>query len=285
MGGFGKQIVQSFLPRGRAWNPAPGGDFDRLLAGIGDCLDTPVEAARILPFIRNPYRAPREFLPDLAKEYGLPYEEGGNEDDLRDDIASITYETDGAGLVYRLQEQLEKFGFGKNGYGLVVTANEPNPARPDLNTVPHYRTRATGLTDGRYPARASRAVYNVIASGVFNDEYPAEASGEEAGIYGTQAEPPQFPVRAAGKWGTDEGGYYLLNGDSRDFFSSTVLPPNDRWGLVFFIGGQPLRDGKGRIARIPFIPVPLSRRPTLHRIIMRVKPVHSWAAMFVKYTQ
>jgi hypothetical protein len=81
-------------------------------------------------------------------------------------------------------------------------------------------------------------------------------------------------------------GYYLKSGDyyyeSTEHLEFSTLP-EAYWPLVFFVGGEVLRGEGGKITSITPVDIPASRQQELHRIILRVKPVGIWAALFVRY--
>jgi hypothetical protein len=55
------------------------------------------------------------------------------------------------------------------------------------------------------------------------------------------------------------------------------------WPFVFFIGGAVTRNPDGSIAAIARVTLPFNRLQELHRMILRIKPLHAWAAMCVRY--
>lgn len=55
------------------------------------------------------------------------------------------------------------------------------------------------------------------------------------------------------------------------------------WPLIFFLGGEVTRDGTGAITNLGIASVPLSRQYEFVQLIIRYKPLHSWAALQVQY--
>ena len=63
-----------------------------------------------------------------------------------------------------------------------------------------------------------------------------------------------------------------------------VVPPNsDDWPLVFFVGGDATRDGGGFLTNINTANVPAEQESQFKRIILKYKPIHSWAGLVVTY--
>lgn len=56
------------------------------------------------------------------------------------------------------------------------------------------------------------------------------------------------------------------------------------WPLVSFIGGDVTRDVDGSILTLGMASVPFSRSQEFVRMILRLKPMHSWIGMRVQYT-
>ena len=63
-----KSVFEALLPEGAIWKPKPDGDFDRLLAGMGDNAQLLYEFNESLAHLRDPRRT--AILRDLEKEYG-----------------------------------------------------------------------------------------------------------------------------------------------------------------------------------------------------------------------
>jgi hypothetical protein len=56
------------------------------------------------------------------------------------------------------------------------------------------------------------------------------------------------------------------------------------WPFVFFVSGPVTRDpGTGEITDIMYADVDVIRKAQFEEIILRYKPVHSWAMLFINY--
>jgi hypothetical protein len=56
------------------------------------------------------------------------------------------------------------------------------------------------------------------------------------------------------------------------------------WSMIFFVGGKITRDPiSGQIDSIEFVNIPIQNRKTLHQLILKYKPLHSWALLAVTW--
>ena len=77
----------------------------------------------------------------------------------------------------------------------------------------------------------------------------------------------------------DERNIIVTNIALNDRF---VLPSDsEKWGLVFFIGGDVTRDGSGFVTALEDVNIPTTRLSEFYDIVLAIKPMHSWAAMNV----
>lgn len=58
--------------------------------------------------------------------------------------------------------------------------------------------------------------------------------------------------------------------------------PGD-WPLIFFVGGDATRDGSGFITAIADATVPAVQEQAFKRLILKTKPMHSWAVLHVNF--
>ena len=124
---FMRAFLDSVLPPGRAWSPAPGGDMDHFLDGIGDSLQSVQDFLSTLAEIRDPRTTP--YLDDLEREYGVQPNAQLSDAVRRSYLLRRKYgrpQSTSSGL----QAELDATGFGTGGYGVKVFANDPpvNPA-------------------------------------------------------------------------------------------------------------------------------------------------------------
>jgi hypothetical protein len=76
-------------------------------------------------------------------------------------------------------------------------------------------------------------------------------------------------------------GYYTAYVDLSPKYSTPEDPKY--WSMIFFVGGAVTRNPNGSIASVASVNVPAVRRQELHRLILRIKPVGTWAAMMVQF--
>jgi hypothetical protein len=76
-------------------------------------------------------------------------------------------------------------------------------------------------------------------------------------------------------------GYY--NGYAGYENEYTAPIPKPFWTFVFFVGGTATRNEDGSLASVGTVSVPVNRRQELHRLILRAKPLWSWAGMLAVY--
>lgn len=81
-------------------------------------------------------------------------------------------------------------------------------------------------------------------------------------------------------------GFMLVNGPiyyNQDLVIYT--PPVDPiyWPMVFFIGGDATFDVGGELLTIEKVQIPISRKVEFIRLIIKYKPLHSWAGVAVQW--
>lgn len=82
-------------------------------------------------------------------------------------------------------------------------------------------------------------------------------------------------------------GHLLVNGPVyQDQQLLNYTSPEDPvyWPLVFFVGGAATRGPDGVITQIETTTVPITRKDELTRLIVKYKPLHSWAGLVINYT-
>jgi hypothetical protein len=102
-------VLINLLPKGALWQPNPEGDFQKLLAGIGDAMQGAYSAVDALAYIRDPRRT--SLLRDLEKDYGQPYISSLSELQRRSNLAAIKYARKTTNSWESLQDLLVNAGF------------------------------------------------------------------------------------------------------------------------------------------------------------------------------
>lgn len=122
-----KAVFEALLPQGAIWKPKPDGDFDRLLAGMGDNAQLLYDFNESLAHLRDPRRTAS--LADLEKEYGQLTNTALSEADRRKQLAGVKYAVPDTESWELMQDKLREAGFDN----IVVTPNDP-AINPDLIT-------------------------------------------------------------------------------------------------------------------------------------------------------
>jgi hypothetical protein len=246
MAGLARRIIDGFLPGGEIWRFRKDGNIDKLLDGIGASFDSIIAKAAQVADYRNPNNVVSELVPDMLRELGLTSTD--NEDADRTIMSEIRYNDWGVGFVARLQEQLDKAGFGSGGYGLTAVQNAPFPVLPFLAAPQSFPVTASAQ-NGLFPLTASAKL----------------GSGAQR----------LFPLTARHQY-FSYSGYYFLDGSHIYLPDNLSIPPQATWGLIPFIGGEIQRDQTGKITAVPALRIPAALRLKLHSLLCRVKPVPVW---------
>jgi hypothetical protein len=131
-------VIDALMPQGAIWNPAYGGDFDRLLDGVAQNKQDTLDDLSSLAHIRDPYNCPIELLPDLEREYGISPDNALTEKERRLSLAAVRYKRRSLGTAQKLQRTLDIAGFGYGGYGLIVTPNASPATDPSTMVDASY---------------------------------------------------------------------------------------------------------------------------------------------------
>jgi hypothetical protein len=267
-----RSVYDALLPPGPAWEPATGGKYDRLLDGFADNAQAVLDGLESLAYIRNPRRVPKELLPDLEREYGVNPDDTIPDDDRREGLGTVVYRPRASSLVRELQSALDKAGFGVSGYGLVVTPNsapasDPNPIVNESFVLTAHEFPSVYAAGTPIAYTGERGGYYLVNGDRFNAHpvYPGAGTGMAA---------REFPSKSC-------AGYYEGYTGYENEYTADI--PQAFWPFVFFAGGTVTRNEDGSVASVAVIVVPASRRQELHRLILRLKPLHSWAGMCVVY--
>jgi len=318
---FMRRVLDALSPKGMAWRPAPGGDLDHLLDGVADNAQATLDDLETLAHLRDPWKVPLELLPDLEREFGIAPNTALTVKTRRANLSILRYRKGRKkSSLLKLQAALDRAGFGAGGYGLVVTPNASPAVDPtqfvdrafvltcheeDLGARPLYPQA------GQICARAfdgSDALSGEQCAGHYTEEVADPSLGSRACCG------DEFAYCCL------RGGYYLVNGDkytltpaivgagqicARAFDGSDALsgeqcaghysaynqysneyatPAEAYWSLIFYVGGNVTRDADtDAIVDVAPVYIPSHRRQELNRLILRFKPLGTWAAMCVQY--
>jgi len=287
-----RHTLEAFLPPGPIWYPAPEGDFDDLLDGMGENAQRQYESFSDLRYVREPLFTP--ILKDLEKEYGILTQDNLSEEDRRSQLHSRVYARPGFGLDY-MQERIQAAGFD-----LVVQANDP-AVDPALLLGNQYWTVAGGSPGvGGFPVQWAGYYTNPVGPPIYESIAGYKAGGEllvNGKIFAPLGLAPdpyavQVPnyLCCAGFAGMVAGSRYAYAGYFLSMLRRPVeypIPPLEKagyWPLIFFVA----KSFSGWDQEPPdprAVPgdVPATRVPELKRIILRHKPLHTWCGLIINY--
>lgn len=266
--GLSRAVIDALLPDGSFWDVKPDGFFDLLLDALGENDDRIADDLCCIANIRDPFLTP--ILDDLEKEYGIQTDTNLTEAQRRGQLAALVYKGDNNGSKDDLQNALVAAGFD-------VQVHENSPAvDPDtfLNNI--FLMVANGdnayagffpTTPGEYTSVAGKTGGSLLVNGKIYEQRPDYTTvagfvyaGNEEGIAGSYTELVQNEI------------IYPIPDD-----------PNS-WPFFFFVGGDATRDINGELTAIEVVDIPIQRRAIFERIILRYKPIHTWAGLMINYT-
>jgi hypothetical protein len=273
---FMRRTVDGLMPRGSIFHSAPGGDLDHLLDGIADNAQTSLDDLEFVAHLRDPSSVPLALLPDLEREFGITPDSALSEPDRRKNLAVLRYKRRKLTSVARLQDALDRAGFGTGGFGLIVTPNA-SPATDPASIVDNaYQLTAheigEGMSAGNSSAYAAKRGGYYLVNG---DKYILEPVYPQAGQICARAFDGSDSLSGEGC-----AGHY---NSYTQYTNEHTTPPEGYWPLIFFVGGVVARNENGSIAAVSTVWIPSHRRQELHRLALRYKPLGTWAAMIVQY--
>lgn len=254
-----RAVIDTIWPEGSAWNVAPDEDLDKLLDGSAENWEEVREFLSELSEIRTPATTP--FLADLEREYGVFTNPNLTDQQRRDQLTPVVYGQDSNGSVDALQAALDAAGY-------TVQVHENSPAvDPAIFLDQDFQMVADGgaAFAGNQDAFAGRSGGELLVNGdIFKTSriFTSVAGNVYAGD------------------GTTAGEYDDLVRTKITY--SIPTDPND-WPLVFFVGGDATRDGSGALTEIETATVPLEQESEFKRLILKYKPIHSWAGLVIDF--
>lgn len=256
-------LVTDLLPKGSAWSPAKGEDLESYLDGKAENLESPEAFLESIAFVRSPLLTP--YLFDLENEYGLTPAENATESDRRMDLANQKKATGGQGPDY-LEQRLINAGFTD----LQVHENRP-PADPNIFLNSQYLAVCGNETTvcGNENAVCGQTGGQLLANGPLfqqNVGYIACCGNEQA---------------CCGNDNSVAGRFDIVEFEERTY---TIPTDSTKWGFFFFVGGDATRDVSGVLTDITTVDISNSREDELKRIILKYKPVQTWAGLQINFT-
>jgi hypothetical protein len=106
--------IRAALPKGAAWNPKAGGNYDKTIEGSGEILKEICTEAEKVATVRDPYKT--FLLDDLEREFGILKNDILTDDERRSAIAQKKYNSIIQGNPERLQDILQQIDSRLNVY-------------------------------------------------------------------------------------------------------------------------------------------------------------------------
>jgi hypothetical protein len=268
---FARRLLNALWPRGPFWEPKQDGDYDHLLDGIANNSKAVKDDLSCLACIRSPLTTP--VLSDLEKDLGQVPATGATESERREHLDSFNNRSAGSGAWDVLQAQLRGAGFTD----VYVTPNDP-VVDPRGFIEQAFNMVCGDLLPGGNDAQcgepeaicASTGGFLVVNGSIFSnvpnylnlcDEADAQCGND---VY-------------AG----DFDGYR----DPEEMNDYKIPTDSGYWSLIFFVSGEVTRDPvTDEITTLNTYTIPNERRKEFNRIILRYKPLFSWAALVVAYS-
>lgn len=267
MSNLGRQLIDALLPQGSLWRPVTGGGFDKFLNGVGQCYEDARVWAGKLAVLRDPWLTDR--ISDLELEYGLYDGAALTESDRRQRLANRMFPIQGNRATRQdLQDALQAAGFNLQVY-------DNNPAiNPKPFIEPTFQMVAGGgnAYAGRPDAYAGNFGGILIGELVVNGDLNVFLHNH-------------WTVCAGG--GVYAGGGATAGEYDRIITGPVVFPvpahPDD-WPCVFFVAASAgFDESTGAIVSLLPLEVPAEREQELKRLILRYKPLDTWAVLIVAY--
>lgn len=262
-----KDILSSLLPDGSLWQLAEGGGLDLFLEGMGNNEERIREFLADLAHIRNPDKTP--ILSDLEREYGIKTNNNITEANRRAQLAGIMYARRANGSRDFLQDQLRRASFN-----VYVYDNAPAVDPDGL---------ITGLAQIYCGEPLAQCGEPLAQCASFDGEYIVNGD-----IFITN---PNYivqcgePLAQCGEPTALAGNYSGITLDPIEYEipDGTGTEVERWWNMIFFVGGEVTRGGNGEITSIEFVDIPIQNRKIFKQLILKYKPLHSWAAIAVNW--
>jgi hypothetical protein len=258
-----RQNLDSLLPPGSAFTPKTDGGMDQFFEGISDNWERSRARLALLADIRNPWKT--EMLTDLEREFGITPNPNYTEEMRRQVLAQKMYTRDQRGTVDEMQMALRAAGFD-------VYVYENDPAIDPAPFLVQDFLMTCGA-DNAYCGEPSAVCGNIggelLVNGPLFSQIPA--IGMCCGSEVAYCEEPEAVC-----------GFY----DSLQLIPYVYPIPTDPadWPFVFWVGGVATFGPGGEITDIAQVNIPIYREFEFKEIILRLKPMHSWAALIVSFS-
>ncbi len=257
------------LPDGPAWQPKAGGNLDLLLSGVADALSDVDVVAEATAHVRDPMST--AYLDELEHEFGISPSPGLTDAQRRANLQQRKTARNLKGQYWVLQNAITAAGFT----GVNVYPNDPavDPS-PFLTGTAQMVAGGSNAYAGRSDAYAALYGGVLIVNGSQYQNSPAVVGCGSGLVFCHPLYTSAYNSNLCGAY-TYSQRVSILYG-----------PPKEpvRWPLVFFIAGTATFNGDGSVATLTQCSVPTARLGELISLILRYKPLHTWAALIYSAT-
>jgi len=264
---FSRRVISAIFPEGQAWEPAVDSDYDLLLNGIGANSDAVKDDLDLLRHIRNPWKTP--VLSDLEREFAVIPSATATDAERRERLATKMFQRSSLPTYEFLESKLQSAGFN-----VQVHANSP-AVDPAIFLDESFQMTAGDTIPGGNDAQCGEAeAYcgriggELLVNGDIFNAFPN---------YTVECDEPDA---LCGETESVAGNYDSIRLESVEY----DIPPSDYWPLIFFVGGDATRNALGELTNIDIAPIAVERQREFKNIILRHKPMFSWAALIVVYS-
>jgi hypothetical protein len=265
---FSRDITNALLPEGQAWTPLDDSDYDKLINGIAANSEAIRLQLEQLRYIRDPRRT--SILSDLENEYAVVPTATATDDERRERLAIAMFRRSEIPTYELLEEKLRAAGFDN----IHVYENSP-VVNPNIFLAQSFNMVCGGLLPGGNDAQCGEPeAYCAFIGGEFlvNGEIYIQGPNYSF-LCGEVLCQCGEDLAYAGQY----DGIYLIP-------IQYDVPPTGYWPMVFFIGGDATRDPvTGELTEIQIASIQIERKYEFRRIILKYKPMASWAGLVVVY--
>ena len=268
-----RATLNELLPPGQFWIYQDQASFEQLLQGIGTNFERVKSQIDDLAFIRAPLLT--TILEDLEKEFGIRAATGLTEDERRQSLLATKTARKSDGSASFMEQKLQEAGFD-----VQVHINNP-PVDPDIFVAPTaaafaYVCGGVGVVCGREDIGNNLDII----------------SGSGKGFLLVNGDPLQLVFssflticgNAASVCGNPNSICGSETGESHVDVEYLIPTDSGYWGLIFFVGGDATRDPiTDELTSIDFAQIPASRVAEFKRLILKYKPMHSWAGLVIRF--
>lgn len=262
-----RAVINALLPEGAAWEPEVEDDYDFLLNGIAENSNVMHSDLDLIRYFRDPARTP--ILSDLEAEFAVIPVATSTEAERREWLAIVMFRRSELPTYESLEEKLRDAGFD-----VYVHANDP-AVDPAIFLAQAFQMICDDLLPGGNDAQCGEA-----------EAYCGQIGGEllvNGEIFEQELDYIVLCDEVLAQ--CDEATALTGNYNSVNLIPIEYELPAGAgyWPLIFFVGGEATRNPAGEITNIDIAEIPIERRLEFRRIILKYKPMFSWAGLIVVY--